>query len=377
MSLLGYLAMLGLGTLLISEIHTRPGREGAFVGTAVAVSGVAGLVVGGVATLVATRVSPELAAIAATPIGVVAFVLGVGLTASTLVLDQALVGLLRSQWQFVRNLVFAGGKLVVLVAAGALTVAASGSTIVAAWVVGLVLSVLPLAWIALRANRDIGRFWPSLEIFGHLRSGIFAHHALNLSLQAPSLAMPLMVALVLSPAAAAYFYTAWMIAGFVSIGTAALAMTLFSVGSRDAAARVHATRLALLVSTALVIAAIIALVLLGPLILGLFGGRYGAEAQGPLVLLALAALPGIIKAFFVQVCRFERRLVIGAAILTVAGIAELAGGVAGAYRGGITGVAAGFLLVSIVEALAMAPAVLRSAGLVPSRDRAARAATAP
>jgi len=55
---------------------------------------------------------------------------------STLVVDQALIGLLRGGTQFVRNLVFAAGKLGLLSLAVVLIAGASGVMIFATWVAG-------------------------------------------------------------------------------------------------------------------------------------------------------------------------------------------------------------------------------------------------
>jgi O-antigen/teichoic acid export membrane protein len=114
MMLLGTLGMLGLGTLLIGELPRQPGREGALIGAALLLAGAAGVVLGAIWALVAPALSPELVPLGGGPAGVAVFALGVGLTSAVLVLDQALLGLLRGDLQLGRNVAFGLVKLALL-----------------------------------------------------------------------------------------------------------------------------------------------------------------------------------------------------------------------------------------------------------------------
>jgi hypothetical protein len=74
------------------------------------------------------------------------------------------------------------------------------------------------------------------------------HHALNMAVQAPSLALPIVVATALSTVAAGYFYVAWMVAGFIAVAAPALGLTLYAVGSRSPARLANSIRLTLALS---------------------------------------------------------------------------------------------------------------------------------
>src|SRR4030088_891330 len=67
MTLLSFLGMVGLGTLLVSEYPRHPGKEGRLVVTALATSASAGTVLGLVFSLVVPRVFPGLGPIGAGP----------------------------------------------------------------------------------------------------------------------------------------------------------------------------------------------------------------------------------------------------------------------------------------------------------------------
>jgi len=364
MTLLGYLGMLGFGTLLIAVVHDSGDRAIAYVVTASLTTAVVGTGLGIVALLVAPAISPDLADFAGDPLGRLLFPIGVGLTASTLVLDQALIGLLRGGTQFVRNLVFAGGKFLLLALAVVTVVSATGATIVGTWVAGLVVSVLVLAALSLRIERRLSRYRPDPAILREFSGGLLKHHGLNLAVQAPALAMPLIVAIALSVTSAAYFYAAWMIAGFVSLAGASLGINLYATSSRSPARLAHSMRLTLGLSALIAGGAVIAVLLAGSALLGIFGPSYASEASVALIFLTLSTLPGIVKTHFVQVLRLGGRIGNGAVIMTASAVLELSLAGIGAKSGGLVGLSVGYAAALLLESIVMAPPVLRAAGLL-------------
>jgi O-antigen/teichoic acid export membrane protein len=364
MTLLGYLAMLGFGTLLIAVFHENGDRAIAYVATASLTSAVVGGLLGVLALLVAPVISPELAGFARDPAGQVLFPVGVGLTASTLVVDTALIGLLRGGTQFVRNLVFAGGKLALLLVAVVFIATASGVTIFATWVAGLLVSMLVLAGLALRVEGRLARYRPDTQILRHLSRGLLKHHALNLAVQAPTLALPLVVATALSVTSAAYFYAAWMMAGFAAIASPSLGITLYAVSSRSPSRLAHSMRLTLGLSLLVACAAGLTVVVGGRTLLGIFGPAYATEASTALIFLTLATLPGIVKTHFLQVVRLADRIGIGAAIMAAGAVLELAMAAVGGESSGLVGLSQGYAAAVVIEALVMSPSVLRAAGFL-------------
>jgi O-antigen/teichoic acid export membrane protein len=363
MTLLGYVGMLGFGTLLIAELHRRADLAAAYLATATLVSGAAGLLLGAAAVVAAPSLSSGLARFAGNPAGQALFSIGVGLTAASLVVDQALIGLLRGGAQFARNAFFAAGKLVLLGVVAVAVAGASTVTIFATWVAGLLVSMLVVVGIGLGHEHRLRRYRPNWAILRHLGRGMFQHHALNLATQAPGLALPVIVAAALSATAAGYFYVAWMIASIASIAAPALGITLYAVGSRSPSGLSHAMRLTLSLSFLITGAGCGVVIVAGSRLLSTFGPSYATEGTAPLILLTVATLPAVVKVHFIQVYRISGRISTAAVILSVAAIFELSAASIGMGQDGLVGLSCWYLGASIIEAGLMSPTVLRAVGL--------------
>lgn len=144
MSFLGTLAMLGLGTLLTGELPRQRGKEWALINGALIVVGGAGIIAGVIFTFLAPFISPELASVGRTFPNIAFFSLGVGFTALTLVLDQALIGIMRGGLQLWRNSLFAVMKFVALIAGAFVFASGTSMTIYVSWLIGNVLSLFVL-----------------------------------------------------------------------------------------------------------------------------------------------------------------------------------------------------------------------------------------
>lgn len=143
MTLLGNIAMLGLGTLLTGELTRRPGKEWGLINAALIVTGGAGIVAGVIFAFIVPFVSPNLDEIGANGFNISLFALGVGFTTLTSVLDLALIGILRGGVQLSRNAVFAVVKLAALIASF-FFFQKSGMTIYVTWLIGNVVSLVVL-----------------------------------------------------------------------------------------------------------------------------------------------------------------------------------------------------------------------------------------
>ncbi|MFL5705410.1 MAG: lipopolysaccharide biosynthesis protein, partial [Ktedonobacteraceae bacterium] len=114
MTLLGTLGVMGLGTLLMGELPRQRGKEASLISTTLIVVGVVGSCFGLVFAAVAPYLSTDFQVLRTSMENVALFAVGVSLTAITIVLDQAMVGLLRGELQLWRNALFAGVKLAAL-----------------------------------------------------------------------------------------------------------------------------------------------------------------------------------------------------------------------------------------------------------------------
>lgn len=369
MMLLGNIGMLGLGTLLMGELPRSRGNEGPLVSTSLCAAGAAGIVLGALFALLAPLVAPSLALNQSLAI-VALFAFGVGLTTVTLVLDQALIGLLRGEIQLGRNALFAVAKLVVLFPVGLWLTGAEGApgfgatgegmTIYATWAFGNLVSLIALAALAY-AKTAFHR--PQFRLLHRMGGKAILHHSLNLALQVPNLALPIVVTIALSAAATAYFYTTWMVATFVFMGPFALTLALYAAASANPTLLSRKIRFTLGLSFALGILANIVVQVGAPYLLGLFGAAYAEEGALTFRIIALAVFPLNIKDHYVAVSRMGSRVGQAAVFVSAGAAAELGMAAVGASLGGLPGLAIGWLIAVSIEAVFGARAVYRAAVL--------------
>ncbi|HEU5063723.1 MAG TPA: MATE family efflux transporter [Solirubrobacterales bacterium] len=357
MMLIGYLATVGFGTLLMGELPRLERGHRGLLNAALLISGALGAVLGLVFAYLAPFLSADLEPLSDSFLAALVFALGVGLTGLTAVLDQALIGFLRGNLQLARNVVFSAVKLVALAAVGFLLADAGGDWIYGTWTLGIAVSLVVLTRFYLRRGED--RLRPRFAHLNSMRFDAATHHVYNLAIRAPDLLLPLIVVSMLSAEANANFYIAWMIASFGFMVPVSLSSVLFAVGSGDAERLSDRYRLSVGLSAGTGVAINLVLLFAGGPILSLFGASYEQEALAPLHILALGVFPETIKAHFLSISRVERRipqtipLVIGGTVL------EMAGAIGGGLTGSLSLVALGWLLAVCVEAAVMSRDVFR------------------
>jgi O-antigen/teichoic acid export membrane protein len=356
MGLLGSLGMLGLGTLLIGELPRRRGQGAALISTALLVAGGVSVLLGLLFVGIAPLVSPEFASLAGDVGAALLFPAGVALTAVTLVLDQALIGLMRGGLQLWRNALFAVIKLVLLLPLGSWAARHGGLLIYATWAAG---NLLSLAAVALLARRDRGQvaIRPQWALLRELPGAALWHHALNLALQLAGLALPVVVTAMLSAELNASFYMCWLTLHLVFAIPYTLTTVLFAAGSADPSAFAQKARLTLSLSAALGTLTSIVVWLGAEFILGIFGAEYAEQGAWPLRVMALGVFPLIIKDHFVAISRVNRTIARTAIVAALGSVLELGAAAIGAWTGALTGLAVGFVLALCLEAVWMVRAV--------------------
>jgi O-antigen/teichoic acid export membrane protein len=357
MMLLGTFGMLGLGTLLTGELSRREHGREAFLATGLAICAGAGLALG-LAFAVIAAGPLGLKDLALRPMPIALFSVGVALTAVTLVADQALVGLLRGKLQLQRNIIFSAAKLVLLAAIAGASWRVGGLAVYLTWVVGLGISI---AWLAIVVARSgaVTRYRPRWEIVREWRRPALEHHLLNLAIQGPTLAMPLVITATISVTASAYFYTASLITSFMAYGAIALTYALYAVGVRDPDHVATALRFTLRLSFAVIVVANVLLMLGADVILGIFGPSYARNADTVLRILGLMVCLLVIKDHYIAIHRIHGTVLQAAKLCLVGGAMELGFAAVGGIYGGLTWVALGGLAALTIEAVVMAPTIRR------------------
>ena len=250
MLLLGTACVLGLGTLLIGELPRQKEREAALISAALILVGGVGGLVGIIFAIALPLVSGDFKLLSANLSNIAMFALGVSLTSVTIVLDQACVGLLRGDAQFWRNTFFAVAKFILVYLVAIWLIRDTGMAIYAAWTISNALSLLVLAVYApVRGGLLRALYAPQWGMLRKLGPEALRHHVLNLTLQAPTLILPVLVTVLLSVTINAWFYVAWRVAAFVFVVPVVLPTALYAASAAEPAALAGKIRLTLGLST--------------------------------------------------------------------------------------------------------------------------------
>ncbi|MBY3130596.1 polysaccharide biosynthesis protein [Rhizobium laguerreae] len=370
MNLLANLGEVGLGPFLMGEIG-RQKRAGPFLTGALLASFSASIVVGLIYLAIAAWTSTQLGSIVGSAATDLFFVAGCALTAVTLVLDQALVGLLRSGLQLARNVVFAASKLLLLVALGlTLGRASSELAIFTTWFTGQLVSLVVVAGLLAYAG---GRVFhrPEIRAFRPVLGQVFGHHTLSMAVQAPALLLPFVVTVMLSAEINAAFYAAWTVLNVALLVPASLASVLFAIAVREPELFPARLRLSLGLSMLVCAATALAFLFLSRFMLWIFNPAYAVIAGNSLQFLGVAAFGMALKYHYLAVQRVRRRLGFATLVLTGGAVLEIAAAVGGAQFG-IAGTANFWVIAVFLEGLFLCPALYWAA-----RRTATPSATAP
>jgi O-antigen/teichoic acid export membrane protein len=363
MSLLGTLGMVGMGTLLIGELPRQPEQRAPLITTALVITGAVSAVLGIIFGLIAPLISAEFAAFGGEFSSIMLFSAGVVLTAVTLVLDQAMIGLLRGELQLWRNAIFAVSKLVVLWLMSFWMASSGGMPIYTTWTLGNLISIIGLGLIAAMVGARIQVGKPRWSILQKLPGAALRHHALNLALQIPPLALPVIVTAILSAALNASFYISWLLLHLVFAIPYTLTTVLYAAGAADRGAFAQKIRLTLGLAVALGVVSNIVLWIGAELFLGVFGHAYAEQAGWSLRIMGLGVFPLIIKDHFVAVRRVHDDIPRAAIFATLGSVLELGLAAIGASVGGLAGLSVGLVLALCVEAAGMARDVYAAAAI--------------
>jgi len=353
--LLAIFCVLGLSTLLISELSTDRTHARSLMLTASAVVGVIAAIAATVVSLVVHSFSATLGNGISGPVATSVFILLSALTTILVVLDDACVGLLRGDLQLKRNTVFAVSKLALLPLLILVWTTGSGIELVVAWLAGLAISLATLStrlW-QLTAGESADLDFRGLFRKRHLMAG---HHWLNISISAPRLVLPILVVTIVGATANASYTAAMLVIGFVNIIPSHLATVLFALQPGDEVALHREVKKTMRICLLLALVSAPFFAIFANFILGLFGPSY-TSASAALAILGLTTYPSAVKSHFVAISRVRGRMTYAGFSTMLGACFEVGLAAVGGIKWGITGVAAGFFTAGLIEVAIYGPTV--------------------
>ena len=253
---------------------------------------------------------------------VAAFVVGVVATTASQVLESVWVAEHQGAWFLGSSTVFAAVKLAlvalpVFAVFGATGILSAWSAVLAATVAGSVLILARLHGYRPRLDGFSRQLWS-------MRATLAGNYVISVGDQATLYAVPVIVALKVSPEAAGWFYVAWKIGGFYAVFASAVGTSTYAEGSHRPG-RVLPLALAgmKLILPFIALGAAVT-VIGGHLVLHVFGAQYAVHAYTLLVLLSLGAFPDAVVTIYRGVLRVQKRYRTAAAICWAVCLSRLA-----------------------------------------------------
>lgn len=364
MILVANLASLGMKNGLIRFMPSYGSAADSLVGRVYATTGLVTVTIAPLAALgLGSRVD-EISLFGSVE-GVVAFSLGCLLWTIFALQDSVLVGLGSTKLVPISNLVYSTTKLAALVL---LALSAPKWGIFIAWVVPL---IVVIAWVNMVVLRSLRTYRPTQEVepeHGLARFAIGEHAATMLRMVLVGL-LPVFVLDELGERASAFYAMAWTIAYSLMLANTNVSTALLAEAAHGRGRLSEQAGKALKQMAIFVLPVALAVVLLAPVGLRVFGSSYSSEGTDLLRLLALAAIANIPVAVSIGMLRAKRQVARLFGVFAVRSV--LIGGlcVVLARRYGLTGCGWGWLIGEATLALVLLVVHLRAvlATLAPYR----------
>jgi len=361
MGLISLVAQSGLSTLLVGERLVEIDKGFSLSAAALIVAFVSASLLGILFVAIANAISLNLGAMTASPVAILCFVLGCGITAFSGVLNSVFLGLLRGTLQMYHNLAFSFIKLALLMLLAAQYGSGAKEDLVfATWVGGQVAA--SCAFVLLLKGLNAGKIpKPRFAALRPLARAFLSHHVLDLVIQTPSILMPFLVTVILSPAVNAAFNAGWMMLRIPVLLPSALSTVLFAIGHTDREAFKSRLRLSLYISAAGGVFVAIFFALFSDFVLGIFNAEYATIAASSLQLLGLSFFGIAIRCFYLAIERLNGWMLHASVVFAFGGAAELLFAYVGAYSYGLVGLSIGWTLAVTLHSLYMVKAVVNAA----------------
>lgn len=285
-SLISYLALFGLNTLLI-RFPAKGAARNSQVTRGLLVSGVSALAFGGAFLALLPWVGPKLEFVRADPGYALLFVGFCGLAAVNLMTDSVFMAARLPQYNMlVDGLIQSLSKLampLLLVTFGAIGIVAS---------TGIGYAVAVVASLVAMYSRLGFRFdlrTPDSGLRENARYSLANYGSALLNL-VPQLALPMIALQRLGSEAEAYYFMAFQIANILYTASHSIGDATFSEASHDVSRLAECLRRSAKLNVVILLPAVVAMSLAAGLVLELFGQTYAVHARSLLVLLAAGAM---------------------------------------------------------------------------------------
>lgn len=352
MMLCTQIALLGVGSAFITHFPAAQRRPGPLLDTSLSFVTALSVACGGGFLVFAASAFRQLDVVAARPLFGVLFVAACLAGTLGILFDQMATALRRGDQALTRNALCAVATVALLVLLAGAGAPHRAQTIFLPWAVaGLAACVMGLAQLrrALPAYRP--RMALDRGLVGRLVGAGVPNYVLTLAERAPGLVLPVVVAELLSPAANATWYAAWMMAWVVYIVPIQVGMTIFAEVAHDPTSFRRSVRRGVVCSLAIATAGAVVLGVGGHLALSILGPRYAHDGLAPLRILLLAVLPlTFVQAYF-SACRARRQL--GEAIVVgwVNAVASIGAAALAGVTHGLVGMAVAWCVVQYATGL--------------------------
>ncbi len=306
-TLLALLSTLGFNIALIRFVPERTTPVVRLINSSVTIGVIVAVILAVVFGLVASLWLPVLGFLGSDVVLLVLFALFTAVWTMSLLFDAAFVGLGEARYVFVRAVVYNALKIPLpLVLA---LVLGAPFALFAAWGVGLLVANILAAVLLFARAVPAFRLRPDLDrkAVGSMVRYSFANHATNVLGAVPGLAFPLLVAHVLRPEDAAYFYIAWVLANFLFIVPGSIFTSVFAEGSRWLPGLRRNAVDGLFLSVAILVPGVGAVLIAGPWVLGAFRASF-LVAVPALNVLAASAFFVAVNVLYITVLRVRKRM---------------------------------------------------------------------
>lgn len=316
------------------------------------------------------RWSPNLSFLASSPQWVVGFTLATMAWCLFSLEDGVLAGLRNAVWVPIENTLYSFAKIALLLAFIGFFPAYG---VFASWTLGLLVAVVPVNVLIftrlIPGHADAAADRPNLPTRRQIASYIGADYIGSIFALASGILVPVVVLELAGATANAYFALPWVIAWSVYLISANMGYSLVVSGASDEARLETYIRQAFVQTARLVLPATLMLVVAAPVVLRLFGRNYAEEGTILLQLLALAAVPNMVTALYLSVCRVQRRMSAVVLVLASQCVLFLASTVVLLNRYGIVGVGVAWLATQSIIALGIVLDSVRTSSRVPGGFR--------